>query len=514
MSSAPGEAVFSTEAHATFHAQREEVLAVRRHRRKTDARRRGHMVRRALLTADLVGLGLAFLVLETVIGPGNDTQNRVPLDGEALLFVASLPLWVILARALGLYDRDEERPEHMTADDLTGVFQLVTAGVWLIFVGTYLTRLAQPDFGKWVIFWAAAVALVPASRSVARAIARRKSAYIQKVVIIGADETGQLIARKLRLHPEYGIELVGFVDREPDQLRRELRDVPVLGGLQMLHEIVVDRDIDRALVAFPEEPVAESDLMDQVSRLQAMGVRVDIVPRFGKALGPNVSFNPIEDFQLVSLPPFAPSRTMLMAKRAFDVLGAASLLLVTSPLFLAIAGWIKLDSRGPVFFRQRRIGMDQRPFVALKFRTMREHTSSEAHKSYVQSAMDPGAAPEAGGVYKLERKDVVTRAGEFLRKTSLDELPQLINVLRGEMSLVGPRPCIPYETELFEPHHFERFALPAGITGLWQVKARAYSTYKEALDMDVAYVRSWSFSRDLTLLLQTPIQVLRPKATR
>ena len=472
------------------------------------------MVRRMLVSADLLGLALAFSLLQVLIGPGGDTENRVALDGEALLFLAGLPVWVILAQVLGLYDRDEERPEHTTVDDLAGVFQLVTVCVWLFFVAAYLTRFAAPDLGKWVIFWALAVGLVALSRSLARTLARRKPAYTQNVVIVGADETGQLVARKLRLHPEYGIRIVGFVDRTPDALRSELSDIPVLGECAKLDEIIVEHDIDRVIVAFSVERVGYSELSEHVSRLQAMGVRVDIVPRLCEALGPNVSFNPLEGLQLVSLPPTTPSRAMLMAKRGFDLATASFLLILTSPMFLAIALWIRLDSRGPVLFRQIRLGIDQKPFIALKFRTMKADTSPDAHRSYVERTMDSGAAPEAGGVYKLERPDAVTRAGRWLRQTSLDELPQLINVLQGEMSLVGPRPCIPYETKLFKPHHFERFNVPAGITGLWQVKARAYSTYGEALDLDVAYVRSWSFSRDLMLLLQTPLQVLRPKGTR
>jgi lipopolysaccharide/colanic/teichoic acid biosynthesis glycosyltransferase len=144
--------------------------------------------------------------------------------------------------------------------------------------------------------------------------------------------------------------------------------------------------------------------------------------------------------------------------------------------------------------------MHQRPFTALKFRTMRVETSDDAHRAFISEIASANASPEAGGLYKLERSDAVTPFGRWLRRTSLDELPQLLNVIRGDMSLVGPRPCIPYETENFEPHHFERFLVPAGITGLWQVKARARSSFGEALDMDVAYARSWSFGLDLKLL--------------
>ena len=164
-----------------------------------------------------------------------------------------------------------------------------------------------------------------------------------------------------------------------------------------------------------------------------------------------------------------------------------------------------------MFFRQERLGLDMQPFTCLKFRTMRVDTDPEEHRAYIESISTAAAAMNANGMYKLNRDDAVTPFGRWLRKTSLDELPQLINVLRGDMSIVGPRPCIPYELEFFQPHHVERFLVPQGITGLWQVSARANSTFGEALDMDVAYVRGWSLGLDLRLLFRTPFALLRQR---
>ena len=166
-----------------------------------------------------------------------------------------------------------------------------------------------------------------------------------------------------------------------------------------------------------------------------------------------------------------------------------------------------------MFFRQQRLGQGRRVFTCLKFRTMRADTDPSVHEAYLRRALAGNATPEQDGLFKLDQADAVTPFGRFLRRTSLDELPQLLNVLRGDMSLVGPRPCLAYEADGFEPHHLERFDVPAGITGLWQVSARARSTFREALEMDVTYARNWSLWLDLRLLLRTPLQLLRPKGT-
>jgi exopolysaccharide biosynthesis polyprenyl glycosylphosphotransferase len=475
-------------------------------------RRRRWVVRRALVTADLMGLAAAFALLEVTVGPGNGAGDRIPFDSEVILFLASLPVWLAAAQAMGLYARDEERPEHTTVDDLVGVFQLVTMVVWLIFVVSNLTHVASPDLGKSTIFWALAIVSVVAARSTARMLARRSPEYVQNALIVGTDRVGQLIARKLLQHPEFRINLVGFVDGSPRTLRPAVAQIPVVSDVEGLVETATRLDVDRVVIAFSRQ--SSRHLMELTRDLQALGVQVDIVPRLFEAFGPSVSINSIEGVQLVSLPPTRMSRSAFLLKRAFDVATASALLLITWPLFLALAVLVRLDSPGPILFRQTRLGLDQHAFVALKFRTMRVETSDDEHREYIKHAMDSNAAPEAGGLYKLDRGDSITRAGRWLRKTSLDELPQLFNVLRGDMSLVGPRPCIPYETQQFEPHHFDRFLVPAGITGLWQVKARAHSTFVEALDMDVAYARSRSFGLDFLLLLQTPVQLLRPRATR
>jgi exopolysaccharide biosynthesis polyprenyl glycosylphosphotransferase len=331
------------------------------------------------------------------------------------------------------------------------------------------------------------------------------------MVIVGAGDVGQLVARKVLHHREYGINLVGFIDDHPRHRRPELSHVALLGATDGLADIVRLLDVDRVVVAFSREPPAQT--VEVIRSLRDLDVQIDVVPRLFDVLGPKVTYHSIEALPLIGLPPVRLSRSSRLVKRIIDVVGALVALVVAAPLFAVIALLIRRDSPGPILFQQTRLGQGMREFTALKFRTMRVDADDQAHREYIGKTMSASASVGDNGIYKLDRGDAVTRVGRWLRRTSLDELPQLINVLRDDMSLVGPRPCIPYETEHFKPHHFERFLVPPGITGLWQVTARANSTFGEALDMDVAYARGWSLGLDLRLLVQTPVRVVRQAET-
>ncbi len=469
---------------------------------------RGWLVRRALVAADVLGLAAAFGLALALFGSSGGS-DRVGVEAELAVFLVTVPAWIVLAKLYGLYERDEERADHSTVDDVAGVFHLTTTGAWLFFIGSSLTGLAEPQLLKLVTYWALATGLVTAGRAGARALCRTSVAYLQNTVIVGAGDVGQLVARKLLQHPEYGINLVGFVDREPKGRRRDLEHLALLGSPEELPEIVRTFDVERVVVSFSGE--REEDTLGLIRLLRDDDVQIDVVPRLYEMVGPRVGIHTVEGLPLVGLPPtrLAPSSRLL--KRVVDVVGASVGLVVAAPLLAYLALRIKRDSPGPILFRQKRLGMNMKEFTALKFRTMKVGTDPHAHRDYVAATMTASAALEENGVYKLDRSDAITPFGRWLRRTSLDELPQLVNVLRGDMSLVGPRPCLAYETESFAPHHFERFLVPAGMTGFWQVTARANSTFGEALEMDVAYARGWSLGLDVRLLLRTPIQVLRQR---
>ena len=469
--------------------------------------RRGWVIRRVLLVADVVGLIGAFVAAELILGNFSDGVDPRIIT-LFLFFLVSLPLWVLVAKLYGLYDRDEERTDHSTTDEVSDVFHVVTILVWVLFAGAWVTKITTPQIDKTVLFWLLAIVFIAGARIVGRSFVRRSSAYIQNTVIVGAGDVGQLIARKYVQHPEYGIRLVGLVDDSPHELRPELGDSPVY-ALDDLIDVVRREDVERVVIAFTE--TSNERLLALVRDLRRFDVQIDVLPRLFEALTPKLDVHSVEGIPLVGLPPAGLSRSSRALKRSLDLVLASVLVVLTSPL-IALAAWrIKRDSPGPVLFRQPRLGEGGREFPMLKFRTMKVGSDTDVHREYVRSIMDKGAAPTAGGLYKLERLDAVTRSGRWLRRTSLDELPNLFNVLKGEMSLVGPRPCLEYETEYFAPHHFERFLVPAGITGLWQVTARAKTTFAEALDLDVAYARGWSLGLDLKILARTPLSVFRQR---
>jgi exopolysaccharide biosynthesis polyprenyl glycosylphosphotransferase len=458
-----------------------------------------------LLTADVVGLLVAFMVAEISLGALNGGNIRRDVLELAVLFVLSLPLWVLMAKFYGLYDHDEERTDHSTTDDFGGVFHLVTVGVWVLYAGAWMSGVTTPDLEKTVTFWAAAIVALSVARATGRSLIRRSPGYIQNTIIVGAGAVGQLVARKYLQHPEYGIRLVAVVDDEPRERRDELEGIE-LRTIDELPELIRERDVDRIVIAFSS--ISEADTVELVRELRKSEIQIDVVPRLFDVVTPKAGMHSVEGLALMGLLPARMSRSSGYVKRAIDLVGALLLLVLTAPLFVYCAWRVRRSSPGPILFRQTRLGKDMNEFTALKFRTMTVGDNDDAHREYVGSIMSPNARATDSGLYKLDRPEV-TRFGGRLRATSLDELPQLINILRGEMSLVGPRPCIEYETRYYAPHHFERFAMPAGLTGLWQVTARAKTSFAEALDLDVTYVRGWSLRLDLSILARTPVQVVK-----
>jgi exopolysaccharide biosynthesis polyprenyl glycosylphosphotransferase len=480
------------------------IEIVERRRRTSVVKGRGWLVRRVLLGADLVGLLLSALLAEWAV----DThQGRGVLSAptEFIVFAASLPAWIVIAKLYGLYDHDEERTDHSTADDFPGVFHMVTVFVWLFWAGTHVSGLAHPSPSKLFIFWAAAVVLISTGRALARSLARRSAAYVQNAVIVGAGDVGQLIAKKLLGHPEYGIHLVGFVDARPKERRADLLHLALLGDTDRLAAIVRLFHIERVIIAFSNE--SHERTIDLIRSVKDLDVQVDLVPRFFEVVSPGIGIHTIEGVPLVSLPPLRLSRSSRFIKRCVDLTGSTVALVLLAPLFAAVALAIKLDSPGPVFFRQIRMGAANETFRIFKFRSMAADAESrKSQVAHLNKHLNAGGDPR---MFKISGDPRVTRVGRWLRRFSLDELPQLFNVLLADMSLVGPRPLILDEDRHVQDWARRRLDLKPGITGLWQVTGRDDIPFAEMTRLDYLYVTSWTLWRDLQLMLRTVPCLLR-----
>ena len=293
--------------------------------------------------------------------------------------------------------------------------------------------------------------------------------------------------------------VLGFVDTSSTPSPNALGTLHALPGLIQRHQV-------ESVVICGQ--MNDAELRVVVEQAITAGCQIFSVPRTFELTGvqPSVVWN--RGQPLVELTAQTLKAQQLVIKRVADVTGAALGLLILSPLLLLLGVIVKLDSRGPVFFRQERIGSGGRRFNVLKFRTMRDGVSDQAHRTLVARMMrgeDATAAVAKDGrpVFKLTQDDRVTRVGRWLRRMSLDELPQLVNVLRGDMSLVGPRPPLPYEFEAYNHWQFDRLEVKPGITGLWQVSGRSLLTYRQMCELDVTYVRCWSLWLDIRILLRT-----------
>jgi exopolysaccharide biosynthesis polyprenyl glycosylphosphotransferase len=455
-----------------------------------------------LAASDIVGLTLSFGISMAFFA-GTGDSNTVSEGIEFLIFLLTLPAWIVVANLYGLYFSDEERTDHSTADDLVGVFHLVTVGSWLFFIGATLSGLADPPLERLLFFWLIAIVLVTSMRAIARSLCRRSSAYLQNTVIVGAGDVGSLLARKFRQHPEYGLNVLGFVDANPKATVETLSGLPLLGSPERLPEIVRVLDVERVVIAFSNE--SHEDTIQLVRSLKDLDLKIDIVPRFFEVLGTNVGIHTAEGVPLMGLPSLRLARSALFMKRAFDLTASSLGLVVLAPVFLAVAVAIKLDSRGPVFFRQVRMGRGEEVFRIFKFRTM--VVDADARKGELAALNKHNDGDPR--MFKVVGDPRVTSVGRLLRRYSLDELPQLINVLVGDMSLVGPRPLILEEDRYVIDWRRRRLNLKPGITGLWQVLGRDGIPFEEMVSLDYLYVTTWSLMNDVKLLLRTVPVVFR-----
>jgi exopolysaccharide biosynthesis polyprenyl glycosylphosphotransferase len=388
--------------------------------------------------------------------------------------------------------------EHMTADRLDasrrlGVAVIVTAWTALM-AGDWLgARLSALDSLTLVL---GLVPLLVGVRAILRAL---YPPPIERVVVLGSGMSARRIADLSTRHLERRFEVLGCLDAHPEE--RVDGDPPHLGSVHHLPALLARGEVDRVVVAFGS--AGDDELLALVRRCDAFGVPVDAVPRFFELIGHKPETYRIGGTPLLAVKRQDPSAAQRVGKRALDIVGAGTVLALTAIPCVLIAAVIKLSDRGPVFFRQRRIGKNEAPFDVLKFRTMVLDADRIGNERIAGLKDGTMSVADAVTALKPANDDRITRIGRLLRATSLDELPQLINVLRGEMSLVGPRPLRDFEVEGLSGWERDRQQVAPGLTGLWQVSGRSAVGWEERMGMDYLYVRHRSLDGDLRIICET-----------
>ncbi len=449
--------------------------------------RREWLFRRALLVADVLAIVLAFVL-------------TVELSSRSLqltwMSVVALPILLVGAKMLGLYDRDETLLRKTTLDEAPKLFEVATLCTLVAWLAGGLIVEGALNRHEALFLWLVLAALLILVRAAARALALHV-APTERCLFIGSAELAEAIRPKLSSHGGVKAEMVSHLDL--DSAGSWSTDACSARRLSEIRELARRLDIQRAIVAPSSADAGE--MLDLMRTLKAIGVRVSVLPRLLEVVGSSVEFDDLHGVTLMGVRRFELSRSSRALKRAFDLFGASIMLLAAAPLMLIIAIAIKLDTRGPVFFRQLRVGRHGRRFQVLKFRTM--VPDAEALKDSLRHRNE---AQE--GLFKIADDPRVTRVGGFLRKSALDELPQLLNIVIGKMALVGPRPLVIEEDRRIEGWHRRRLELMPGMTGPWQILGPARSPLREMAVMDYLYVANWSLWTDIKILLRTLSHVI------
>jgi len=454
------------------------------------SRRRGAMLRRLLATGDLVAI-FAALCVATAVTQTTDVAKLF----WALLFT---PAWLLTIKLHGLYDNDHRRIRHSTLDELPSLISASALGTLLLDGLLWLSPAGPLSAKSAIIVGVGAVLACFVSRAVLR-FAWHRLTGVATGVVVGPAAMADVVARRISTHPEARLRLVGYLSAPRDKDRRA--SLPRLGSIEEISRIARRYQVERVVVAEQEE-MSERDAEHLIEECKAAGLGLTFLPRHYGLLGPGIELNRLAELPVLDFRFSDPPRSTLAMKRGLDVLVSGLMLTALSPLLLLIALYIVADSGKPVFFRQRRAGKDGVPFTVLKFRTMVVDAEDRLAELVDLEELDEPA-------FKIPDDPRVTRAGRLLRRTSLDELPQLINVLRGDMSLVGPRPEEEAVVALYDERQRIRLAVKPGLTGPMQVYGRGDLTFEERLAMERDYLDNLSVAGDLAILLRTPRAIVR-----
>ena len=440
--------------------------------------RRESVFRRSLAIADVLAAAIALAVCGSLLG--DDTLSWVGLG--------ALPLVVVAGKAYGLYERDELLLNKTTLDQAPAMFSCATLYTLLVVLLQDVFIEGNLGTAQVLVLWGTFLVAAVLARRTARWVARHLT-DAERCLFVGSDASYARLLAKLG-SDDGRAKLVG---------RMSLADEKVIeAGAVPLHRLIDELDVHRVIIE-PSEAVPQVTL-DFVREAKATSVRVSLLPRILEVVGSSIEVDDLNGLTLLGVRRFGLSRSSRLLKRGFDVTGASLGLLVLAPGLALVSALIKLDTRGPVIFKQTRIGRDGRPFQIWKFRTM--VCGADELKAQLQARNQAAA-----GLFKVHDDPRITRTGRWLRRASLDEFPQLVNVLMGQMSLVGPRPLILDEDNQITGLDRRRLHLTPGMTGHWQIAGSSRVPLAEMVKLDYLYVANWSLWTDLKILMRTSAHV-------
>jgi exopolysaccharide biosynthesis polyprenyl glycosylphosphotransferase len=462
------------------------------HRKKRDRRYQVAV----LVLLDLLAAVLAFSVGRWLVVTFHPYGRLMPPFGFwHLLGLVLIPLaWLYIAKSQGLY-RETVYGRRLT--QVPAIVRTVLLGMFVPFVYDYATKtnvFVERRSVPLVIGCIALALFVCARLVLFRAIYRvllKRDHWVTRVLVLGSGEAGSRIAERIVKYDPVRLKFVGVVD--PEQRAGERAS-------DLVRNVIEEKQADEVVVALAG--LSHQQMLEIRGLCGDGGVRVSFISDLFETLSERVDLTRIEGVPLLELKDATKSWQSLAAKRALDLASAFFLTLILSPLLLACALVIRRTSPGPALYRQKRIGKDGKEFMLYKFRTMMDNADLDSiHKVFVAELIKNGSARRAS--YKMKEDPRVTRIGQMLRRFSLDELPQLFNVLKGDMSLVGPRPPLPYELDSYKNWHMKRISVRPGITGLWQVAGRSGVPFDEMVMLDLYYIENWSLWMDVSLILKT-----------
>jgi exopolysaccharide biosynthesis polyprenyl glycosylphosphotransferase len=456
------------------------------------------------IAVDVVAVGLAYFIAAVLRFRTPVFGNDAPVPSYWPILAATVAIWPVVFACAGLYDHRRLSAAWL---EIRRIFGAVNLAMLFVIVLSFFFAHQDLSRGWTVAAWPACLVTVVGFRLVFRKVLhaiRARGWLATRVVVVGVNEEARSIARTLTRHRRLGWDPVGFVlvsngvpDRAVDG--EAIDGIPVIGWTRHISDAVRYARAEAVLVASTAVP--SEKLASLYRDLQESDVDVRISAGILNMAASRVAVEPLDGLPVLALRRMQLPKSQALIKRAFDVVAAAFVIVLLSPLMAAIAIALRLDTRGPVLFRQRRIGQDGVPFTMLKFRSMFVGAEARLHEVIGDNQAD-------GLLYKHAEDPRITRAGRVIRRWSLDELPQLFNVLVGTMSLVGPRPPLAHEVERYDDWLQRRLHVKPGVTGLWQVNGRHELSFEDYVRYDLFYVRNWSLALDLSILWRTIPAVL------